>query len=132
MPNFRVNVAIQQKGQVFDAAKSKAAAARMVIGINDTIAQEGVNRVKNYCQRLFKNPTGYYESQITVDRRKVYRGVTDNGVRYGSWLEGTSSRNASTRFKGYRIFRTVKQELDQDKIKIAQPIVTAFVNEMNR
>lgn len=131
MPDSRVNVTITHKGQIFNAAGTKAAAARMVIKINDAIAEEGVTRVKTRLNRVLQHPTGYYRSRIQVQRRSTYRGITDGGVIYGGWLEGVSSRNRTTRFKGYHTFREVMQQLNKDKVKIAQPLVTKFVNEMN-
>lgn len=131
MPQVRVNVKMETKGAIFNAAKSKAAASRMIIGINETIAQEGVDRVRARLSQVLRSPSGYYQSQIAVQRRQIYRGYWDNNVVYGGWLEGTSSRNASTRFKGYHTFRLVKQTLDNDAVGLAQPFVTRFVNEMN-
>lgn len=131
MPTMRMNVDVKQKGMVFSSAKSKAAASRMIIQINDAIAQEGVDRVLTVLGNVLQNPTGYYESKIAVERRSVYRGVTDNNVIYGGYLEGVSSLNKRTRFKGYHTFRQVKQQLDRDKVKIAKPIVDKFIREMN-
>lgn len=132
MPKFRLNIKITQKGAVFNAATTKAAGQRMVTKINDVLAQEGVKRVKDRLQQVLQNPTGYYESRIQVDRRSQYRGISDGGVVYGGWLEGADPRNRTTRFKGYRTFRIVKQELDRDKEMIAQPLVDQFVREMNQ
>jgi hypothetical protein len=132
MPSFRVNVKSEHKGMVFKVAPSKAAAQRMVIAINEAIAQEGVNRVRARLGEVLQNPTGYYESRIAVERRQIYRGVWDQNVIYGPWLEGTGSRNRTTRFKGYRTFRTVKQALDQDSRTISQPLVEQYVREMNQ
>lgn len=104
----------------------------MTTRINDAIAQEGVNRVKARLGQVLQNPTGYYESRIQVDRRSQYRGITDGGVVYGGWLEGVSSRNKTTRFKGYRTFRIVQQQLSKDTRALAQPLVNQYVQEMNR
>jgi len=131
MPKSRVNVTVKHKGAIFNAAASKAAGGRMVVKINDALAQEGVNRVKVQLRKVLKHPTGYYQSKITVDRRSIYRGISDGGVVYGGWLEGVSSRNRTTRFKGYHTFRIVMQQLNKDKEKIAQPIVNKFISEMN-
>ena len=131
MPNFRLNVTANHKGQIFSSAATKAAASRMVVAINDALAEEGVNRVRARLKTVLRNPTGFYESNIMVERREVYRGVTDNGVIYGPWLEGTGSRNKTTRFKGYRTFRTVKQDLDRDKARLSQPYVDAFVRSVS-
>jgi len=131
MPQFRVNVKVETKGAIFNAAKSAAAGRRMIIEINEAIAQEGVNRVLARLERVLKNPSGYYQSRIAVQRRQIYRGYWDNNVIYGGWLEGVDSRNATTRFKGYRTFRMVKQALDRDAVALAQPLVTRYVREMN-
>jgi hypothetical protein len=130
MPTFRVNVKTSQKGQIFNKSKTKAAAARMVIAINEALAQEGVNRVKARLDSSLKRPTGYYKSNIQVDRRSTYRGVTDSGVPYGGWLEGVDSRNKTTRFKGYHAFRIAQDSLNRDKERLAQPMVNQFINEM--
>ena len=132
MPEFRVNVKIEQKGAVFDAAGTKAKAARTVVAINDAIATEGVSLVRARLDRSLQNPTGYYRSRVIVDRRKTYRGITDQGVIYGGWLEGVTTRNKTSRFKGYHTFRQVKQELVQRRVAIAAPLVAQFVNDMNK
>jgi hypothetical protein len=132
MPKFRLNITVAQKGQIFDAAKSKAAATRMVTAINEVLAEETLARIKAIYNRSVVNPTGYYESQLQVERRGTYRGVTDNKVSYGGWLEGIDPRNRSTRFKGYGSFKHAKSSIQQDKERIAQPAVTKFVNDMNQ
>lgn len=131
MPTFRVNVKVKQKGLIFEKSKSKAAAARMVIRVNETLAQEGVNRVQARLGNVLRNPTGYYKSNIQIARRATYRGITDSGVPYGGWLEGVDSRNKTTRFKGYHSFRIVQDSLNRDKEQLAQPFVNDFVAEIN-
>lgn len=132
MPVFRMNVKVEQKGTIFNAAATKAAGQRMTTRINDTLAQEAVNRIKARLGQVLKQPTGYYESRIQVDRRTQYRGVTDSGVIYGGWLEGVSSRNKTTRFKGYHTFRMIQQEMRKDARALAQPLVDQYVQEMNK
>lgn len=121
---------VEQKGILFEHSKTKAAAARMVVKINEALAQEGVNRVRARLSTVLRNPTGYYESNIAIERRSTYRGVTDSGVPYGGWLEGVDSRNKTTRFKGYHTFRIVRSSLARDKERIAQPMVDNFIQEM--
>jgi hypothetical protein len=95
------------------------------------VAKEGVRRVRARLSNVLQNPTGYYESNITVEGGAQGRWVSDNNVPYGGWLEGVDARNQTTRFKGYKTFRIVKQQLDADKEKIAQPAVDKFVRDMN-
>jgi len=131
MPQFRVNVKVTQKGTLFNAAASQAAAQRAVIQVNEALAQEGVRRVRARLRGVLQHPSGYYERNIIVERRAIYRGFSDNKVVYGGWLEGTSSRNRATRFKGYRTFRMVRQELNKDKANIAAPIIKKLVEELS-
>jgi hypothetical protein len=64
-------------------------------------------------QRLdqsIRRPTPYYETQLTLQRvSPTVVKVHDRGVVYGPWLEGTSSRNRTTRFRGYSALRRARQ-----------------------
>lgn len=131
MPSVRINVKTHHRGPIFNASATGAAARRMIVNINEAIAQEGVNMVRARLSTVLQNPTGFYESRIAVERRQTYRGIWDQNVIYGGWLEGVSSRNRTTRFKGYRTFRKVKQELAQRSDAIAQPLVDQYVREMS-
>jgi hypothetical protein len=131
MPNSRVNMDIAQKGKIFNTATTRAEATRMVVRINDRLAEETKNIILIHLGQVLQNPTGYYESRIAVDRRQIYRGVTDSNVIYGGWLEGISSRNRTTRFKGYHHFRIAKQRMERRKRQIAAPYVGNFVRSMN-
>lgn len=93
------------------------------------IAQQGVNDVKT-ATGVFRNPTGYYRSQIQTDRRVGSTAVTDGGAVYGPWLEGTSSRNRTTRFKGYRIFRRITRHLRADAAPIAERVLHRYLGRM--
>ncbi len=132
MPKFRINVIVEQKSEIFNAAHTQAAARRALVIANDALAEEAVNRIHHRLRQVLQNPTGYYQSRIVVDRRQTYRGVSDSGVIYGGWLEGISSRNRTTRFKGYHTFRLIKQELRRDKAKIARPAIKYLIGELRK
>lgn len=53
----------------------------------------------------FKNPTGWYRSHITPKKVGPLWMIQDSDVIYGEWLAGTSSRNRTSRFKGYQHWR---------------------------
>ncbi len=131
MPNMRVNVTVKTKANVLNSAKTKAAGARLVIEMNDVLAQEAMNRVLDRLGRVLQHPTGYYESRIAIERRAVYRGVTDQRVRKGGWLEGVDPRNRTTRFKGYHTFREVKQSINRDKERIIAPVLRRYRAELS-
>ena len=59
---------------------------------------------------------GNYRRHLQTSRRGLTGILSDGGVVYGPWLEGTSSRNNSTRFKGYRSFRLTQQWLEKHRV----------------
>lgn len=92
-------------------------ARRVLQDIGDQAAVEvgnaALERVQYFLDRSIRHPTPYYETQIvqqTVGNTEV---VHDRGIVYGPWLEGTSSRNGTTRFKGYASFRRATQATEQ-------------------
>lgn len=94
------------------------------------LATEAEKRVKARLDGVLKKPTGYYRSRIVSTRLQGNRGVSDSGVIYGPWLEGTSSRNKTTRFKGYSTFRMVRQQLDADSVKIAERVIESQIGAL--
>ncbi|HUM06412.1 MAG TPA: hypothetical protein VLT90_13185 [Terriglobales bacterium] len=80
----------------------------------------------------FVNPTGRYESSIRIEGSGITEQITDGGMIYGPWLEGVGSRNKTTRFKGYKIMRSVTQGLKREKVKVILGIlVPKHVARMN-
>ena len=53
--------------------------------------------------------TRTYTMPIIVEDPAVETIVTSGNAMYGPWLEGTGSRNATTRFKGYHGYRLASQ-----------------------
>lgn len=72
--------------------------------------------------RKFKHPTGHFESQMQMTVVSDRQRVILDPVVYGPWLEGTSRRNRSTRFKGYKIWRLTRQKMRRLGTEIAQAI----------
>lgn len=82
--------------------------------------------------RSIRHPTPYYETQIILQRRVDDWVVHDRGVSYGPWLEGVSSRNRTTRFKGYASFRRAVQSASQKAPAIIARIAQRFVDRWNQ
>lgn len=79
----------------------------------DAVAQDAISTVHRNLDRSIRHPTPYYETRIQIERASPDRvSVNDDRVIYGPWLEGTGSRNRTTRFKGYRSFRRAQQEVE--------------------
>ena len=125
------DVQVTLSGPVFDG-RARKAVDEFVVDAEDAVAQEGVNLVKQRLGQVLRHPTGYYESRIVSDRQRDDAQVTDQGVVYGPWLEGTGSRNTTSRFKGYRTFRLTTQELQAAAHDIAARRLPPYLDRMNR
>jgi len=80
-------------------------------GVYLSIQQAGKGKAStgNYRRRVQGNVTS--AGAWTVGK------IHDSGVVYGPWLEGTSARNQTTRFKGYAQFRKTKDWLEKTQMK---------------
>lgn len=68
-----------------------------------------------------------YTMPITVADPAVETIVTTENATYGPWLEGTGSRNETTRFKGYHGYRLTAQELDGEAQGIADEVLQPYI-----
>lgn len=125
-----MTVSMKATGAIFNAGGTIA---------HDIIEQESTNMMRDIAkagverlQSMFQSrPTGVLLSvqeagkgrasgargthyRDTIHALVSSRNVTimDNNAVYGPWLEGTSSRNLTTRFKGYASFRKVQQWME--------------------
>jgi len=115
---------------MFDG-QAKRAAHDFSRKASEKIADEGAEMVRDQLHEVIRHPTGYYESHIQVRvHSELDRVITDGGIVYGPWLEGTSERNNTTRFKGYKTFRLIKQELESKAGDIAERILPLYKSRM--
>ena len=75
--------------------------------------------------------TGNYRRNISVRVQDLNMIISDGGVVYGPWLEGVSSRNNSTRFKGYAQFRITGEYLQKQSKGVMTKHIQQFVKRMN-
>ena len=98
--------------------------------INEQIGQSAYDRIRQRLRTVLRNPTGYYESRVRTVNTGSTEVITDGGVIYGPWLEGTSSRNGRTRFKGYQTFRRVSQDIEKESSRDAEDIIGAEIGKI--
>jgi hypothetical protein len=113
-------------GPLFDG-RLTAVVAGAVDQAEHDIADVGVNVVRNELANVLQHPTGHYQSEIQTERAVGDWAVTDGGIVYGPWLAGTSSRNQSTRFKGYSHWRRATQRLQQQAPGIAGHVIAQAI-----
>lgn len=116
-------------GPLFDGSADRIVAG-MSNDIERSVGQTGEEMVRARLGEVLQNPTGYYESHIRSEPDGSDVQINDSGVVYGSWLEGTGSRNRSTRFKGYATFRRVAQELERQSGRIAGHVAEPWIKEL--
>lgn len=99
--------------------------------IEEDVANAGKTMLAQNLHGVIQHPTGYYESRIRVSREAGAEIDTDGGIIYGPWLEGTGSRNRTTRFKGYHTFRRTTQVLDARSTYIAERSLVPYIARLN-
>lgn len=105
----------------------------IVVGLaeaEDQIAQQGVNDVRRILHGVLRHPTGRYESRVHTERAGSDRVITDGDIVYGPWLEGVSTRNRTTRFKGYATFRRAAALLNQQAGPIAERVISEKIGRL--
>jgi hypothetical protein len=116
-------------GPLFDARAAQVMHA-MMDDCSQAIAERAATDVRTVIRHDAIRRTGNYERHVQIDRAGTDRQVNDSGIVYGPWLEGVSSRNHSTRFKGYAQFRRATQQLDGRTAEIAEPAVRRRIGQL--
>lgn len=115
-----IHADVEYHGPLFDG-RTEAAISRGITDGIEAIAKEGRGDLGVQFLRVFKEPTGNYESHLRAAVESPTTAViTDQGIDpYNHWLEGTGSRNYPvTRFKGYRSFEIVGERLERKAERI--------------
>jgi hypothetical protein len=108
-----MQVEVIASGPLFNGTAS-AMVQRYTQQGGEEVARWADAEVHRVLEQVLRHPTGFYQSQVRVNMVSPDRfQITDGGVVYGPWLEGVSSRNYSTRFKGYATFRRVAQRVEK-------------------
>ena len=116
-------------GPLFDG-RAKAAVIRWLDASKKDVAQIAVDSLHAQTMNRSGRATGRYQSEI-VQNRVSYGDVRiSDPLIYGPWLEGTSERNRSTRFKGYHLWRKARLKARRDSLEVTQRKLDEFIGEM--
>lgn len=125
-----MSTTVIKRGPLFDG-RAAAAMRQYIPAMVEEVGQAAEDLVREGTG-VFKNPTGTYESSITWDRSSSSYGmVTDRNSVYGPWLEGVGSRNATSRFKGYHLWRKGYQQAERVADRIAERLMGRYIRRMN-
>lgn len=114
----------------FTSADIGAALSDMVRECLRVVADQASANVHTNAEMFFRHPTPYYETQIHRFRQGGAELVGDRGVVYGPWLEGTGSRNRTTRFKGYHLWRLATQRTEQEAPHLLRDVVDRHMRQL--
>lgn len=140
---------VHLSGPLFDGTAAAAMRAG-AIEVRHRLARDGEQKARAAFNAMIRDNEGVFISTITsADRSHVYAWnggdghvytmpvvdtdpavetiVTTGDAAYGPWLEGTGSRNQTTRFKGYHGFRLAAQQLDAEAGAIAGAVLQPFI-----
>lgn len=122
-----LDVSTTARGPMFDG-RARAAANAYVDRLEHELAEEGLEILRGEMHRVFRNPTGYYESRCkVVDGHKI----SDSRVVYGPWLAGIGSRNYPvTKFRGYDHWIVTRDKLNARKRGIGERLLRRYVGRM--
>jgi len=97
------------------------------------VSEAGEDQVRQRLGRRARHPTGSYARAVTTKDYAKGRTIIAEypQVLYGPWLEGVSTRNASTRFKGYRMYRQTRVWLRKNLSEILQDLFDDAVAKLN-
>lgn len=143
MPS-KTGITVKLNGPVFNPRRTNSILeAGTQAGIQD-LTERGEDNL-NDLARI--RPTGVYLTVEQAGRRNASKGnyrrnissvvrrlraiISDGGVIYGPWLEGTSSRNQTTRFKGYGMFRRTRDWMQIRAKSIVEPHIRRAVRKLN-
>lgn len=121
-------VTMRYSGPLFD--RGSEVMEEIVTAVARELGDVGKETVLFGLNHTLRNPTGAYESAITVYAGRGQSRVHDSMVIYGYWLEGIGSRNKTTRFKGYHNFRNATQQLDRMAVGIAERVIAEHLHKL--
>jgi len=124
-----VSVDIDTSGPMFDARIYRAI-NNLIEDAQHAVGQAALSEWHMNLDGSIRNPTPYYETQLIAERVGHDVVVHDRGIIYGPWLEGTSSRNQTTRFKGYAAARRSTQAVQERVPSIVARILPSHLARM--
>ena len=116
-------------GPLFDG-RAKRAAEDLCDAIEYTVAHQAHAELMRVMDGSFRNPTPYYEIQTTVQPRGEEMVVHDRGIVYGPWLVGVSSRNRTSKFKGYDMYRRATTAVIPQVARLVAHVLPQFLRRM--
>ena len=127
MTSPQQGIAVNVSGPLFDG-RAADAVTDLCDAIEYSVAWQAHGEARQIMDASFRNPTPYYEVQVTVEPRGDEMVVHDRGIVYGPRLE---RGQAGTRFRGYHSFRRATAAVIPQVGRLVQHLIGPFLRRMN-
>jgi hypothetical protein len=111
----KIDITVHPAGPLLDG-RADGALAQWQESTSKAIADEGMERLGKVPMNKSGRSKGNFRASLHEVRQSraavTIPGPMIRGATWAPWLEGTSRRNRSTRFRGYHLFRDTARELD--------------------
>ncbi len=127
-----VTAFVDVSGPIFDG-QAEDALKEFDRDVRQAIADRGVELLKAFPMDRSGRARGGFQALLhTVERDlgTAIPGPMHRGVAWAPWLEGTSKRNRSTRFKGYHLFRKTAEQLQDEAGAIGEEVLQKYLPKM--
>lgn len=121
------DVDVDTSGPVFSPGVVHRVMEAGARGVENEVAEEGVELIRRNLDGVLRRQTGRYRSSVQASGNEI----NDGGIVYGPWLEGLGSRNRTTRFKGYFTFRRTTQQIEDASGGIGERALAPYVGRLD-
>lgn len=126
-----IDIRVDRDGPIFQPLLVHESIRELIDDVEHDVASAGLQEWSTNLNASIRNPTPYYETQVTLERTDGHWVAHDRGVIYGPWLEGVGSRNQTTRFKGYAAARRARQAIERRIPQITAAALARAVRRLN-
>lgn len=120
---------MDKRGPIFDGRIEQEITSACA-DIEKRVATLGASMVRTELNAVLKVQTPYYRFKVIAEPTPPGWTIHDQRMVYGPWLEGTGSRNRTTRFKGYATFRRTVSKIQMRANEIADNVIAKYVGKM--
>src|SRR5690242_17676851 len=135
MSSFKVTAHVRVSGPIVDGSAETALHDWLRATVEE-LTSRGTRRIRaaaDAMDRSGRGGTGRAAAGLIIydrDLTQTIFGEMKKGEVWWPWLEGTSSRNRTTRFKGYHTFRDTARGLDDEAGRVAEEKLAEYLPRM--
>lgn len=122
-------IRVDFKGPIFKTDAGRAVKKAIQKAISN-VAKAGKKEVQASLTEGHGKDSGEFRKGIRYKRTGMSAKVYARDARISAWLQGTSKRNRTTRYKGINLWGEATQRTDQGTGEEARKVVAELVREL--